>query len=620
MQKAGADERDLELSWDIPEEEVVVMDAEPIQPCSPAIDTEPPKVAENPQETHPKESFTESLPTDPVKQVGPEPEWPSEVHSAVNPSTSGLHRYHESSPRQFFARPTRMTTEDDNLGATRSSTRMVGDVRLEKAQAEGEPKQQSEALGYSQRSHQIEEPKSSQKIKVTTLPTAVQKVILVSGISGKLSLINDIAKQWSARAIIHTGNFGFFDCNSSPTGDGNGANEDESHSIESELDDFISGRKRFDVPLYVIWGFREDLRVIEKILKGLYHIPNLYILDHRNSYAISSESITLRLFGIGGSFSYPRLFDVGQGNDTVAGGEGKVWANLVQLGELLALAERYEDPDEVRLFICQPSPSKEPLAHYIASQIRADYVISASAGTQVCSIFNDGAIHTVPSMMGFLKPVREDIKSMWDQVYFACNEAFSDHQRKCCQRVITCLEQVSLIKNITEESLQRCTHIDLCPSHSGHVKMCLFSNGLFLESTHQHPSKPAINHKSTLEAPSESDTSKSQSYAVKETVSSPGSYYEDRRGSRGGGSSSAKRNLAASLVLKNLPRYITGLELDQACLSDYQIESIDFWSGCNEVALVSFKSVEEMEKARAGLTGMTIQGRPLYAETPRNEQ
>lgn len=138
----------------------------------------------------------------------------------------------------------------------------------------------------------------------------------------------------------------------------------------SELPDFICGSKRLDVPIYVVWGQYEDIDVIEKFRKGVYHVPNLYILDHRNSYAISTGTVSLRLFGLGGSFAYSRLFDVGEGSDVVSGGQGKAWVNMVQIGELIELADRYDNPQEIRALVTNAPPGKEPLAQLIASYLK----------------------------------------------------------------------------------------------------------------------------------------------------------------------------------------------------------------------------------------------------------
>lgn len=274
-----------------------------------------------------------------------------------------------------------------------------------------------------------------------------QHVLIVSGVEGKIHLLNELALTHNARAIIHTGNFGFYDAQSIPRlpiSDLRRVAQRElgleavakmtdaavialvsEQSLLSELSGYCHGKKRLNVPVYVVSGQYEDHAVVEKLRKGVYHVPNLYILDHRHSYAISSEQLTLRLFGIGGAFSYSQLFDVGSGNDYICGGQGTVWVSMCQLGELLELAEQYDEPSEIRVFVTQSSPSRDPLVHSIARQLNADYTVSSSAMTTGCSVYNYKAVHSEASLAASVKACKTDIKSLWDQIYFVTNEKFT---------------------------------------------------------------------------------------------------------------------------------------------------------------------------------------------------
>lgn len=276
-----------------------------------------------------------------------------------------------------------------------------------------------------------------------------QHVLIVSGVEGKIHLLNELALTHNARAIIHTGNFGFYDAQSIPRlpiSDLRRVAQRElgleavakmtdaaiialvsEQSLLSELSGYCHGKKRLNVPVYVVSGQYEDHAVVEKLRKGFYHVPNLYILDHRHSYAISSEELTLRLFGIGGAFSYSQLFDVGSGNDYICGAKGKVWVSMCQLGELLELAEQYDEPSEIRVFVTQTSPSRDPLVHSIACHLNADYTVSSSAITTGCSVYNCKAVHSEASLAASVKACKTDIKSLWDQIYFATNEKFTYH-------------------------------------------------------------------------------------------------------------------------------------------------------------------------------------------------
>ena len=138
----------------------------------------------------------------------------------------------------------------------------------------------------------------------------------------------------------------------------------------SEFPDFISGAKKFNVPVYVIYGNQEDIVVLEKLKRGEYHVPNLFIVDESISYKLPIGNV--RLFGLGGSIAYPKLFDYGAGCETIAGSEGSIWATWLQFSELLETAQRVQDPTEVRIFICHTSPGKEPLLRQISRTLKVN--------------------------------------------------------------------------------------------------------------------------------------------------------------------------------------------------------------------------------------------------------
>lgn len=333
----------------------------------------------------------------------------------------------------------------------------------------------------------------------------LQNVMIVSGVEGKWSLLNELAKKNRSRAIIHTGNFGFYDEESLKTISSSaikgllhkrGITSGDLSEVElrtkllelgslSELSSFVHGTKHFQVPIYVVWGQHEDVRVIEKFRKGVYHIPNLYLLDHRNSFAISTGHVTLRLFGLGGSFNYHKLFDVGTGTvDIVCGEGGSIWANFIQMGELLEMADHYSsDQQELRIFVSQANPLREPLAHILSTALKADFTISP--GENICTISNDALVfrnHTILS--SYLTPAREDIKSLWDQVYFACTNEFTDPQRKSGQRLVAALK-----KDLSSLDLQpkASTHISVSLLRLGEVKFVLSDESIIVETAFTHP-------------------------------------------------------------------------------------------------------------------------------------
>ncbi|KAH3660386.1 hypothetical protein OGAPHI_006972 [Ogataea philodendri] len=222
------------------------------------------------------------------------------------------------------------------------------------------------------------------------------KIICVADIRGELSLFNQLAQQYRADVIVHTGNFGFLDEGSvnrihesylrhivefSPllseklildisklskvTGDSVEHLSSETENLKSllenqeisELGRFLRGEATLDVPVYTIFGMCEDSLVVNKFRYGVYKIPNLHVIDDGNVFGITTpKGQHVLLAGIGGSLSYHKLFHQGSslelseivGEDTtledldnsdlllpISGDPGNIWITLLQLGRLV---------------------------------------------------------------------------------------------------------------------------------------------------------------------------------------------------------------------------------------------------------------------------------------------
>lgn len=125
--------------------------------------------------------------------------------------------------------------------------------------------------------------------------------------------------------------------------------------ILSEFPKLLSGAISLKVPVYTVWGACEDVHIIEKLRlaadtnstspisknnKSEYAIPNLTVLSEGCSRLLNIGGNKLRLFGLGGSLVYHKLFDNGEGNATIAGGSGTMWTTALQIGELVDTAQR----------------------------------------------------------------------------------------------------------------------------------------------------------------------------------------------------------------------------------------------------------------------------------------
>lgn len=102
----------------------------------------------------------------------------------------------------------------------------------------------------------------------------------------------------------------------------------------------LSGSLRLQVPVYTTYGACEDVRVLEKLRTKDYNIPNLHILDEATTAVIEVGGVRIRLFGLGGAVVLHKLFDVGEGEATIAGGQGTMWTTLLQIGELVSTAQK----------------------------------------------------------------------------------------------------------------------------------------------------------------------------------------------------------------------------------------------------------------------------------------
>ncbi|KAG7730496.1 hypothetical protein KL933_000291 [Ogataea haglerorum] len=222
------------------------------------------------------------------------------------------------------------------------------------------------------------------------------KIICVADIRGELSLFNQLARQYHADVIIHTGNFGFLDEGSvhrihesylrhivefSPllsedliveisklskvTGDSVEHLSSETTNLKtllenqeiSELGRFLRGELKLEVPVYTICGMCEDSLVVNKFRYGVYKIPNLHVIDDGNVFGITTpQGQHILLAGIGGSLSYHKLVHQGSslelaeivGEATnlediensdyvlpISGDPGNIWITLLQLGKLI---------------------------------------------------------------------------------------------------------------------------------------------------------------------------------------------------------------------------------------------------------------------------------------------
>lgn len=130
------------------------------------------------------------------------------------------------------------------------------------------------------------------------------RFLLLSDTHGNLGIINALAAKVRADAVIHAGDFGFYDDGSyerlSEREIGlqithSGLPRDEkarmlalaraeriiavrTAKLLGEFQSFLDGAVSFDVPVYAVWGNHEDRNVVERVVRGDIKVDNLHVL------------------------------------------------------------------------------------------------------------------------------------------------------------------------------------------------------------------------------------------------------------------------------------------------------------------------------------------------------
>lgn len=324
------------------------------------------------------------------------------------------------------------------------------------------------------------------------------RILCISELRGKLSQLNVLAAKYNANCIVHSGNFGFFDAGSvarisvkilrqiavfSPLLDPKTLSNDAEEikrtlhsSALSELDLFLSGSYRLNVPVYTIYGAAEDLTVIEKFRAGEYKVPNLHIIDETTTHLISTPSgQNIRLFGLGGSLVLHRLFDNGDGVSTIAGSPGVMWTTVLQMGQLIRTACKNFDPTEIRVFVSHPPPAREGLLAQLALSLKADFTISSGLHFIYGSSFNEFSV--LPSFdhfKGILAASRAQFMEVWNAVKVQLLELVQSEpkQQQLLMTAIDVFEAMPSTANKPESDAQSESYLENAHKSMWHFNLC----------------------------------------------------------------------------------------------------------------------------------------------------
>lgn len=327
------------------------------------------------------------------------------------------------------------------------------------------------------------------------------RILCISDIRGHLSRLNSLAEQHSAAAVIHTGDFGFYDQDSlermadrtlrhviqfstlidasvrekhfpsdsrSPNypslgqlrdrishpppelladlGQANSSGSGSDNFLLSEFPKLLAGQIKLNVPVFTVTGSCEDIAIVEKLRLQEISIPNLTLLNEGVTRQLAVGGVKLRLFGLGGSVVNHKLFDNGEGNATMAGGNGTMWTTALQIGELVDTAQRVFDPTETRVLITHASPGREGLLAQLALALKCDFTLSGSLHFRYSTSYNDFSVRSDPdSYRSKFVQSNKVFMEVYDSVKGQVDQVIDDNQR----RLLT--HAVNVAKRVPEE-------------------------------------------------------------------------------------------------------------------------------------------------------------------------
>lgn len=249
----------------------------------------------------------------------------------------------------------------------------------------------------------------------------------------------------------------------------------------SEFPLLLSGQIKLQVPVYTVWGACEDVLVIEKFRSGAYSIENLHILDEATTRCLDIGGVKLRLLGLGGAYVPHKLFDNGDGNATIAGGQGTMWTTALQIGELVDTAQRVFDQSETRLFVSHASPGREGIIAQLALVLKADLTISAGLHFRYATSYNEFSVQG--DFEGFrhkLAVGKEAFDKVWETVKTQVDAVIDENQRILLEKALSVVERFPAPLPVTgpgataageEPAWKNCWNWNLCDAAYGSLTL-----------------------------------------------------------------------------------------------------------------------------------------------------
>lgn len=305
------------------------------------------------------------------------------------------------------------------------------------------------------------------------IDTVHGRILCIADVRGRLSSLNDLAREANAKAIIHTGDFGFFEATSierihdrtlrhltmysplipsaqrhhllAPENPPAVIRQTLTISMLSEFPLLLSGQIKLQVPVFTVAGACEDILLLEKLRTGTYDIENLHLIDEATTRCLDIGGIKLRLLGLGGAFVTHKMFDNGEGSATIAGGNGTIWTTALQIGELVDTAQRVYDPTETRLLVSHASPGREGILASLALVLKADLTLSAGLHFRYASSWNEFSVQgDYDAFRSKLRNGRDAFYRVWDSVKSQVDAVIDDHQRVLLDKALAVVDRIPL--------------------------------------------------------------------------------------------------------------------------------------------------------------------------------
>ncbi|KAH9987382.1 hypothetical protein BJV77DRAFT_1026131 [Russula vinacea] len=331
-------------------------------------------------------------------------------------------------------------------------------------QPSSRPPSASTRLGPSPRPVQV-------NTQTKLIDTVHGRILCVADIRGHLSSLNDMVREENAKAVIHTGDFGFFEASSverihdrtlrhlimysplipnaqrqhllSPDNPLPTIRNTVNISMLSEFPLLLSGQIKLQVPVFTVAGACEDILLLEKLRTGTYDVENLHVIDEATTRCLDIGGIKLRLLGLGGAFVPHKMFDNGEGSATIAGGNGTIWTTALQIGELVDTAQRVFDPTETRLLITHASPGREGVIAALALVLKADLTISAGLHFRYAASWNEFSVQgDYDGFKSKLRSGKDTFYRVWDSVKSQVDAVIDEHQRTLLNKALSVVDRV----------------------------------------------------------------------------------------------------------------------------------------------------------------------------------